>query len=588
MGNRPQNSGMGNRPQNHSDRLLHNQFKHTMNKDLKIFPITNTVLEELGKALSTIQDGDKALERYSSTNITSVKDYAVSYFGCSLEGRGWTFLDGNDEPLYGEDRTNKFKNALDSYIKWQERSESTPKQSSCSSMNKMGDSQDVENERPTNDSKKRSRGKKSVRLEVIKHYEREHRDKMESKQRRLANTDGSGHDVFQLAVVKGKAPVYVKKDFVFSIGDRSSVYTHDRALEPKMKLNCRQKQGLASGGNHNWWTPAFKKGRLETYGDETFNKTPRMAESELDPSSWTKAMLEDYKADVKYGKHNKASFMNMFDMLTRLETCLSGDEGVESIRSRWLEVFTYECEQVQLGKYSGCGKCKGCINRFCQATIVIKCASGVSDVSVLMTLGSVFRSKQFRSYCLEDWVALKPWELAVVLNSTSCAAKNALFLLPLLERVMKQGFLPTTVAEITVFYGMKLKSAALIINAVYGTNAAIAVDRHLCRIFQGLGWCNSFTQDETKIALKIMGWFPNTLWGRVNDLFAGLSQLLVVSKAVADREDKDDIYKYRALILEKARLVDRRCKKASHSAEELVQKLIDCLPEKEKTTSTQN
>jgi endonuclease III len=212
----------------------------------------------------------------------------------------------------------------------------------------------------------------------------------------------------------------------------------------------------------------------------------------------------------------------------------------------------------------------------------------MSDVSVLMTLGSVFRSKRFRGYCLEDWVALKPWELAVVLNLTSCAAKNALFLLSLLEHVMKHGFLPTTVAEITVFYGMKLKSAALIINVLYGTNAAIAVDRHLCRIFQGLGWCNSFTQDETKIALKIMGWFPNNLWGRVNDLFAGLSQLLVVSKAVADREDKDDIYKYRALILEKARLVDQRCKKAGHLAEELVQKLIDCLPEKEKTTLTQN
>jgi hypothetical protein len=49
-----------------------------------------------------------------------------------------------------------------------------------------------------------------------------------------------------------------------------------------------------------------------------------------------------------------------------------------------------------MGVYRGCGKCQGCFNRFAQATLIIKCVSGVSDQTVLMHLGVVFVSKRFR------------------------------------------------------------------------------------------------------------------------------------------------------------------------------------------------
>jgi hypothetical protein len=60
------------------------------------------------------------------------------------------------------------------------------------------------------------------------------------------------------------------------------------------------------------------------------------------------------------------------------------------------------------------------------------------------------------------------------------------------------------------------------------------------------------------------------------------SQLLVEKKKKADRVDKDHIHKSQPIILEKAKQIDRQQKKQGISAEDFVNRLISCLPDKEK------
>jgi hypothetical protein len=56
---------------------------------------------------------------------------------------------------------------------------------------------------------------------------------------------------------------------------------------------------------------------------------------------------EDYQQqDTKYGLNNKTSFMRTFELLERLEKQLVVDDGIESIRSRWLDTLMCECEVI--------------------------------------------------------------------------------------------------------------------------------------------------------------------------------------------------------------------------------------------------
>jgi endonuclease III len=164
-------------------------------------------------------------------------------------------------------------------------------------------------------------------------------------------------------------------------------------------------------------------------------------------------------------------------------------------------------------EYRGCGRCGGCFDRFCQSLMLIKSASGVSDLNCVMHWGAVFRSLRYKAYRIKDWAAMQPWEYALVANACSCSTMNALYVLPVLKLIMTRRRLPASVEEIRLFYGFGVKSAALILNAVYGKDFAVVVDRHLSRIFQGLGWCNRFTPDETRMAAKIMSWLPREFFG---------------------------------------------------------------------------
>ncbi len=65
----------------------------------------------------------------------------------------------------------------------------------------------------------------------------------------------------------------------------------------------------------------------------------------------------------------------------------------------------------------------------------------------------------------------------------------------------------------------------------YRVTAGIAVDTHLLKIFSALGWVKKFAS-ANKAGLSVERWMPTTEWGRMNEIYAGLGQLIQLRKII--------------------------------------------------------
>ena len=358
---------------------------------------------------------------------------------------------------------------------------------------------------------------------------------------------------------KGSDMVQTQKRFVFELGGRSRVYTRESAAEEEeIKINCAHKRGLVDAGmrikiynTKCYWTVEEREKRERKYGHEIFNVTMEDAWKLLTPSEWPVPSAAVFAREIEYAKVNKTRFMEQFHKMQRLEERLGRDFGVVSIRSQWLLALSAKCERWKPGnwEYVGCGCCMGCWNRWCQAVMLIKSASGVSDESVVMHFGAVFKSERFGGFGIEEWCKLEDWEYASMANGCSKSVMNANHVLPLIRWAWDKRRLPRELHEMIRFYGFSMKSACLIMHAVYGREFGIACDLHLIRIFCGLGWVKE-TKDPTRIACTVMQWLESKYWSEVNNLFAGLGQL------VAMKGGKDKPYLYRDQMLEAADALD--------------------------------
>ncbi len=83
------------------------------------------------------------------------------------------------------------------------------------------------------------------------------------------------------------------------------------------------------------------------------------------------------------------------------------------------------------------------------------------------------------------------------------------------------GNIPTTFEELTSLPGVGRKTANCVLNYAFG-KPAIAVDIHVHRISNRLGWVKTDAPEETEEALKKM--IPMDLWSKVNMLFVDYGQ----------------------------------------------------------------
>lgn len=355
----------------------------------------------------------------------------------------------------------------------------------------------------------------------------------------------------------------------FQIGKMVRVYIHEEASPQTKRYLALQATGDFS--------PEKMLEREKKFGSNCYNRTLEDVTKELDPNQWPSGTKIYQSQDWYQYEMNMATEAKKTQVegelasLRKLSSELDKQHQITSVRSQWLSAFTAFCDQSNPDKpYKGCGKCSGCWTRFAQAVCLIKGAAGVADKVIVLLWGAVFRSPNYGNFSFKDWASISIEEYASICARASKAASNAYFVVPMLQQILKNNRLPLTPAELCRFYGFHLKSASLILAAVTGRNHGIPVDRHLRRCFRSLGWIEWQTEDLTKIAITMQGILKRKYWSEVNDILAGLGQLLVDNKVIA-----------KGHILDTAKALDKKMGKSRNDwikVLPLVNKIIKSLP----------
>lgn len=75
------------------------------------------------------------------------------------------------------------------------------------------------------------------------------------------------------------------------------------------------------------------------------------------------------------------------------------------------------------------------------------------------------------------------------------------------------GKIPETLDELTTLAGVGRKTASVVLNQAFDI-PAIAVDTHVLRVSQRLGWAQTETPEKVEMELRAL--LPEELWGAVN------------------------------------------------------------------------
>lgn len=93
------------------------------------------------------------------------------------------------------------------------------------------------------------------------------------------------------------------------------------------------------------------------------------------------------------------------------------------------------------------------------------------------------------------------------------------------------GRAPNTLHEFLAVRGIHLKCAHVCMYEGHGVVTGIPVDIHMWRMFCHLGWTSEMDRyNVEKSTREIESWFPQEYWGEMNELYAGLGQLLQAEK----------------------------------------------------------
>ncbi len=110
---------------------------------------------------------------------------------------------------------------------------------------------------------------------------------------------------------------------------------------------------------------------------------------------------------------------------------------------------------------------------------------------------------------------------------------KAMYIKKLSEKVIKKfdGQVPSTLRGLTSLPGVGRKTANLVINRAFG-KPAIAVDTHVHRISNMLGWVNTNSPEKTeKELMKIL---PKKYWSDTNRLFVSIGRQFTTRKRLEE------------------------------------------------------
>jgi endonuclease III len=100
------------------------------------------------------------------------------------------------------------------------------------------------------------------------------------------------------------------------------------------------------------------------------------------------------------------------------------------------------------------------------------------------------------------------------------------------------GIVPKTREELVTLPGVGRKTANLVLNRAFGISA-IAVDTHVHRISNLLGWVNTKTPEETEKELNRI--LPKKYWPEINKLFVSIGRQFTSKKRLVEFLKKEKL-----------------------------------------------
>jgi endonuclease-3 len=94
-----------------------------------------------------------------------------------------------------------------------------------------------------------------------------------------------------------------------------------------------------------------------------------------------------------------------------------------------------------------------------------------------------------------------------------------------------EGNIPKTRTELILLPGVGRKTANLVLNRAFDI-PAIAVDTHVHRISNMLGWVNTKTPEKTET--ELIKFLPKSYWSRTNKLFVSTGRQFTTTKRLND------------------------------------------------------
>eukprot|EP00826_Nyctotherus_ovalis_P010560 TRINITY_DN12776_c0_g3_i1.p1 TRINITY_DN12776_c0_g3~~TRINITY_DN12776_c0_g3_i1.p1 ORF type:complete len:267 (+),score=74.95 TRINITY_DN12776_c0_g3_i1:60-860(+) len=115
-------------------------------------------------------------------------------------------------------------------------------------------------------------------------------------------------------------------------------------------------------------------------------------------------------------------------------------------------------------------------------------------------------------------------ELAGLINNVSFYNVKAKHIKKTTDILLEEhkGRVPDTLKELLKLPGVGRKVAHLALQLCYGKVEGIAVDTHVHRISNRLGWVKSRKPEETEKQLE--EWLPKEWWARINGMLVGFGQ----------------------------------------------------------------
>ncbi|KAN0027150.1 hypothetical protein ACTFIU_009835 [Dictyostelium citrinum] len=148
-----------------------------------------------------------------------------------------------------------------------------------------------------------------------------------------------------------------------------------------------------------------------------------------------------------------------------------------------------------------------------------------SQTKDAITHAAVTRLKEY-GLTVDKMLTIDINKLETLLHPVGFYKRKAIYLKKIAEILKNKynGDIPPTFKEIEQLPGIGPKMTNLIVQIAWGRVEGIAVDVHMHRISNRLGWVKTKTPEETMKDLE--SWLPKENWGTVNHLLVGFGQTI--------------------------------------------------------------